>query len=296
MTQLYLLLGITKQAHWKYIQRQNELEERKTLLIRAMLHVRQIHPKLGARKMFKIIQPDFVGRDAFIELYNASGLRLQRERSHRRTTFSNPSAKYSNLTVNMIFTDINQIWTSDITYLAIGADTFLYITFIMDVYSRRVLGFNVSDSLSAQSCVKALKMALKTRNIKFYDDLIHHSDKGTQYTSNIYTALLSKHQIKISMCNSVYENTHIERVNGTFKNDYLISLNIKSLAECQRALKKIVPLYNNQRPHWSLGGSTPFDFEMSLKAIPLSQRIRLQIYHDKNHYNCQNNRQLKFDF
>ena len=239
MTQLYQLLGITKQSHWKHIQRQNEFNGRKTLLIRAMLHVRQLHPKLGAKKMYLIIQPGFIGRDAFIELYNEAELKLERERSHRRTTFSNPSAKYRNLTVNCIFTDINQIWTSDITYLAIGADKFLYITFIMDVYSRQIVGYNVNDSLSAQSCVKALKMALKLRNIRYYDDLIHHSDKGTQYTSRVYTELLEKYHIKISMYNTVYENTHIERVNGLLKNGYLIELNIKSLAECQRALKNL---------------------------------------------------------
>lgn len=295
MKELYKILEISKQSHFQYINRQKVFNENKIPLIGAMLELRQFHPKMGAKKMYIVLKPDFIGRDGFIELYNEAGLKLYRERSYRRTTFSNPSAKYTNLTIGKVFTDINQLWSSDITYLAIGADVFLYITFIMDVYSRRIIGYNVSEDLSAASSLKALKMALKTRGVEHYEQLIHHSDKGTQYTSGQYTDTLKKHNIAISMCNSVYENTHIERVNGTIKNDYLSNYKIKNLAECQRTLKKVVNLYNSC-PHWSLNGYTPFSFENALKTMPESEKIHLTIYHDEDKYNCQNVRQLKLDF
>lgn len=289
-------MNISKQAHWKFIIREQQKAQEAEILRRAMLELRQFHPKMGAKKMYLILKPKSVGRDKFISLYNSAGLRLERERSYRRTTFSNPSAKYGNLTINKVFNDMNQIWSSDITYLPIGADEFVYITFIMDVYSRYIIGYQVSSDLSAAASVKALKMAFKERGIRKYSALIHHSDKGTQYTSKLYTDLLEKYNVKISMCNSVYENTHIERVNGTIKNDYLAGYSIKSLADCQRTLKKVIPLYNQVNPHWSLGGIPPATFEKELKKMPLNERNHLIIYHDKDAYKRQNVRQMQMGF
>lgn len=296
MKELYNLLGISKQAHWKFMQNhENDLKNR-YLLSRSMLYLRQLHPKMGAKKMYIVLKPEFLGRDAFIELYSELELKLKSERSFTRTTFSNPGAKYKNLTRDKCFNDINQLWTSDITYFSIGVDHFLYITFIMDVYSRKILGYSVSEDLSAESCIVALKMALKSRNIKTFVRLIHHSDKGTQYTSIAYTNLLSQYNIQISMCDSVYENTHIERVNGIIKNEYLAHMNIKSLAECQRTLAKAVHVYNTVRPHWSLGGLTPDNFENNLKSILLSERSNLKIYHEATVCNCQNVKQFELQF
>jgi putative transposase len=296
MNTLYGLLGISKQAHWKYMLSYIAYQQNKELISRGMLHLRQFHPKMGAKKMYTVLMPDSIGRDAFIELYSELDLRLKRERSYTRTTFSSPGSKYSNLTINRIFVDIDEIWSSDITYFSIGGDTFLYITFIIDVYSRMIIGYCVSTDLSAKACVKALEMALRFRNKASYINLIHHSDKGTQYTSHAYTGLLTKYNIKISMCNSVYENTHIERVNGIIKNEYLAHMGIKSLAECQRTLSKAVRLYNTVRPHWSLGGLTPEAFEKNLKMVPYNERIPLVIYQEKNHPNCQNVKQFVLEF
>jgi putative transposase len=296
MSTLYQFLGISKQAHWKFMQSYHSYLQNKDILSRSLIHLRQLHPKMGAKKMYVLIMPEFIGRDAFIELYTDLELKLKRERSYTRTTFSTPGAKYKNLTVNRIFTDINELWSSDITYFSIGIDDFIYITFIIDVYSRKILGFHASSDLSAKSCINALEMALKYRKIAVYQDLIHHSDKGTQYTSIAYTKMLEKNNIKISMCDSVYENTHIERVNGIIKNEYLVHMHIKSLAECQRTLAKAVLLYNTARPHWGIGGVTPDAFELNLKNIPVSKRTNLEIYHDKNKANCHNVKQFKIQF
>lgn len=296
MKTLYDLLGISKQAHWKYMISYIIFQQNKDLISRSMIHLRQLHPKMGAKKMYTVLDPDCMGRDAFIDLYSELELRLKKERCYTRTTFSYPSSKYRNLTVNRSFVDINELWSSDITYFSIGFNIFLYITFIMDVYSRMILGYCVSKDLSAKACLKALEMALDSRNKISYNNLIHHSDKGTQYTSNAYTGLLTQYNIKISMCDSVYENTHIERVNGIIKNEYLAHMNIKSLTECQRTLNKAVKLYNTVRPHWSLGGLTPEAYEMNLKSIPYSERFHLEIFHEENRTNCQNVKEFELEF
>jgi putative transposase len=297
MNELYRTLGITKQAHHQMITRLIKNKEDKQLIIQNIMAVRSLHPKLGAKKIYKILQPEGIGRDLFIETYKEAGFNVIAKRNYRKTTHSIPSLRYKNLTIGLIINDINQLWTSDITYLQIGHDTFLYLVFILDVYSRRILGYNVSNTLRAESNMKALNMALKERNIAKYPNLIHHSDKGVQYTSHAYTKLLTDHQIKISMCNNVYENTHIERVNGTFKNEYLSNYSIKNIPDCQRALKKSVKLYNDMRPHWSLPDlRTPSDYEDHIKSIPLDERFKLNIYSDDNELKKQIYKQVELFF
>ncbi len=282
MNELYDFLGITKQAHWKMVKKLTRQNEVKRIIIQNIMTVRKIHPKMGAKKIYSLLQPSGVGRDGFIDIYIEAGFGVVPERNHRKTTHSLPHLKYTNLTRGLVVNDINQVWTSDITYLQIAENEFLYIVFIIDVYSRRILGYNASSNLRAHSNIKALKMALRERGIERYSNLIHHSDRGVQYTSNVYTKLLEDYGIKISMCESVYENTHIERVNGIMKNEYLNNFSIKNLAQCQRALKKSVNFYNSFRPHWELDLKTPIDFEKQLVNLPFSSRPEVNIYSEQD--------------
>lgn len=281
MNKLYVVLGVSKQAHWKMVKKITIQNDLKRILIQNILQVRAMHPKMGAKKIYNLLKPEEIGRDRFIEIYCESGFQVVCERNHRKTTRSFPHLKYKNLASGLALNDINKVWSSDITYLQIREKTFLYIVFIMDIYSRRILGYNVSTDLCAQSNIKALNMALRERKIERYTNLIHHSDRGVQYTSNAYTDLLCSYNIQISMCESVYENTHIERVNGTIKNEYLCNFRIKNLTQCQRALKKAVDAYNYGRPHVSLDFKTPVDFENHLSEIPLSSRPLVNIYSDQ---------------
>ena len=173
--------------------------------------------------------------------------------------------------------DINNLWVSDITYFRLG-DAFYYLTFIEDVYSRRILGSIAYPTLQARANLYALKTALEIRNIPSYANLIHHSDRGVQYTSNEYVNALERRSIKISMCDSVYENTHIERVNGIIKNEYLHHWTIDDFSTLKQKLKLAVYLYNNERPHWNLGKMTPVGFENYIKDLPIKQRKGLHMY------------------
>lgn len=268
---LFPVAGFSKQAHKSYIDRQKKEEACKYLVYNSILEIRRLHPNMGLKKIYNLLCPDWIGRDKFLEIGMFYGLGIKLIKSYHRTTFSTKCNWFFNQTINYPIIDINQVWTSDITYFRMG-DVFLYLTFIIDVYSRRILGAVAWDSLAAAANCMALKKALKKRRHHKLKGLIHHSDRGVQYTSNSYLAILKEHRIAVSMCDNVYDNTHIERVNGIIKNEYLRYCRIDSLNELRRELNKSVNLYNNERPHWSLGLKTPAQYESDIKQIPEAKR------------------------
>ena len=240
--------------------------------------IREMHPGMGLRTLYERHQPEGIGRDAFIALGMRNGLRLRAVHKSVRTTFSVKSNRYRNLLVDKIFTDVNQIWASDITYFKIG-ETNYYIVFIMDVYSRRIIGYSVGDNMRAEQNIEALQMSYNLRGIdNFNNKLIHHSDKGSQYISNDYTQLLDDFGIQISMCNIVYENAHIERVNGTIKNQYLNHWKITNFNHLRTKLQNAVWAYNFEKPHSKLGKMSPVEFEESLKELSAEQKKEITIY------------------
>lgn len=243
-----------------------------------MEQAREIHPGMGLRTMYEMLHPESIGRDAFIALGLQEGFRLKTIEKQTRTTYSVKSNRYGNLLGEMEFTDINQLWSSDITYL-FCIDQFFYIVFIMDVYSRRIIGYSIADNLRAENNLAALEMALRTRGIENYEhQLIHHSDKGTQYVSDSYTEMLEKYGIRISMCNEVYENTHIERVNDTIKNQYLKRMEITNWKEIKAKLDEAIRAYNETRPHQSLKMMPPVVYENYLMNIKKENRNKMKIY------------------
>jgi transposase InsO family protein len=257
-----------------------------------MEQVREIHPGMGLRTMYEMLLPEGIGRDAFIALGLQEGFRLQTVEPQTRTTFSVKSSRYKNLLGDKTFTDINQVWSSDITYFhCLGR--FYYIVFIMDVYSRRIIGHHVADNMRADNNLAALKMALKTRGIQHYGgDLIHHSDKGSQYAADPYTEMLEYRGIQISMCNEVYENTHIERINETIKNQYLKRKEIRNFAQLVRQLDASVKAYNESKPHEALNKLSPIQFEELLPGIELEKRKKLVIYTVQQNVKMSNFNQL----
>jgi putative transposase len=277
MKEVYLLCGLSKQAHHKAIKRQVGELEKQYVYIRLMHQTREIHPGMGLRTMYDMLQPEGIGRDAFIALGLCEGFRLMAVEKFVRTTYSIRS-RYRNLLSSKWFTDVNQLWSSDITYFyCLGR--FYYLVLIMDVYSRRIIGFNLADNMRAENNLKALKMALNVRGLSnYHNKLIHHSDKGSQYVSDVYTETLQDHNIQISMCDEVYENTHIERVNDTIKNQYLNRMCISTEQQLYDKVVEVIDTYNYKRPHQSLSRLTPIDFEAFIKNIPKEKRNKMEIY------------------
>lgn len=257
-----------------------------------MEQAREIHPGMGLRTMYEMLDPEGIGRDAFVALGLQEGFRLKNIEKQTRTTYSVKSNRYRKLPGGIEFTDINGLWSSDITYL-FCLQQFFYIVFIMDVYSRRIIGYSIADNMRAENNVAALKMALKTRGIDDYSEgLIHHSDKGTQYVSDSYTEMPELYKIRISMCNEVYENTHIERVNDTIKNQYLKRMEINNRKELEKKLDEVIKTYNETRPHQSLKKMSPVQYENHIKQIKKENRMKMTIYTVKLNQDDPSNKQL----
>lgn len=273
MTALYQITGISKQAffrHWTCQEKRDHMEEQ---ILEQVRILRMRHPAMGARKMYHILSPLPIGRDRFETLVLENGYRVRTVKNFTKTTHrSKRYLRYCNLCRDLVIRRTNRVWSSDITYYRVG-DGFCYLIFEIDLYSRRILGYSVSSRLEAHANRIALTAAFATRGIATYQyQLIHHSDPGSQYLSDCMIELSRTRKFRISIGTSVWENPHIERVNGIIKNEYLRFMNIGSLSDLKRATAKAVPWYNNERPHWSLELMTPVAFEQYVARIPVQER------------------------
>ena len=131
------------------------------------------------------------------------------------------------------------------------------MSLVTDLYSKKIVGYNVSESLSLDGCLYAIKKAVK--QLGKDHKLIHHSDRGIQYCSSIYINYLKKLNIQISMGEkgNPYENAVAERVNGILKKEFMLDKTFNSLADVKEIVKESVRLYNDERPHLSNNYLTP---------------------------------------
>ena len=182
---------------------------------------------------------------------------IHRKKYTTRTTNSlHRFYKHKNIIKDIQITKPNQVWVSDITYIR-TTKGFCYLALITDMYSRKIVGYDLSDSLELAGCVRALQKALKQPGKR--SPQIHHSDRGIQYCSNVYTQTLIRKNIKISMTedNHCYENAIAERVNGILKDEFYLDQTFDSIQHAKRATKNAVNLYNEIRLHLSLDFKTP---------------------------------------
>lgn len=278
MEALFEHCNITRQGHHQRLRRELEWKEKEYLVVGIILEIRIVHPGMGLASMYDLAKPsEIMGRDAFISVGLAYGFRVVTHRNFTRTTFASPYSRYKNLLVDKKLDDIDQLWTSDITYFSVW-EKFYYIFLIMDVYSRKIVGYSVADNMRAENNLDALEMAFKIRKKRKFTNLIHHSDRGGQYVSDAYTEMLTSAGIKISMCNEVLENAHIERVNGTIKNQYLKYWKIDTYEELCVRLEKTINAYNQTRGHSSLNKMPPDSFEQYIKELDVAQRPKLPIW------------------
>jgi putative transposase len=233
-------------------------------LVLSLVHaVRRRHPRIGGKKLYHRLREDIgvagikMGRDKFFELLARQSLLVKRRRKYISTTDSYHRFRvYRNLLKGSRLTRAHQGWVSDITYIRTGRD-FSYLFLITDAFSRKIVGWNLSDSLKIGGAIKALKMAI--RQCPRTKGLVHHSDRGIQYCSKAYVELLNRAGIRISMTeeNHCYENAMAERMNGILKQEYGLDETFLSASGAGKAVKEAVLSYNTDRPHWSLKMATP---------------------------------------
>lgn len=264
MNQVFRYVGLTKQAFHQRMDRMLQQREQDALLLPLITELRQEHPGVAARQLYLILKPSRMGRDRFERLCFNSGLKLPQSRSYSRTTNSSGVIRFPNLIQNREFKGINQAWASDITYYQIR-DEFYYLTFIIDLFSRAIVGFSVSSRLLTEhTTLPALKMAVQARKPK--PGLIFHSDGGGQYYCKEFLKLTQGQKMSNSMCDVAYENPMAERVNGTIKNQYLKGYSPQTFMALGEQTKRAVRNYNYVRPHSSLKNKTPMEFEAQMPA------------------------------
>jgi transposase InsO family protein len=215
------------------------------------------------RKLKKSLYEEFtkanltVGRDTLFNVLRKYRMLTLRKKYRMRTTNSHHRFyKYGNIIKGIEINRPNQVWASDITYIR-TVKGFCYLALITDMYSRKIVGYDLSDSLELNGCVRALNKAIyQAKNI---NGLIHHSDRGIQYCSNVYTQILKRKKIDISMTeeNHCYENAMAERVNGILKDEFYLDQTFANVAHAKRAAKNAINLYNEIRLHLSLDYKTP---------------------------------------
>lgn len=273
MTELYSVAKISKQALHQYRRRNENKHVITQKVVAECIRTRKNHPRMSCRKMFvRLIKPVGIGRDLFEQIGFANGFKVRIIRNKKRTTWATKLAVFDNHLEGVALNGINQAWQSDIFYYQD-----YYGISIIDVYSRRLLALHASKYLTADQNVKALKKAVMERLGHQLEGCIFHSDRGSQYISEIQKNLLKEIKMIPSMCKLPQENAYAERVQGTIKQEYLISVSNPKM-DMQKKFNRIMWLYNNERPHTNLSNRTPVEFEANVNKMPLNTKPQLTVY------------------
>jgi len=225
---------------------------------------RRHQPRLGVRKLYHLIGVELkaagvkMGRDRLFQELRTAGLLVERRPSEwpKTTNFDPLLPVFKNLIKRHSVTGRNQVWVADITYIR-TQEAFLYLGLITDRWSRKIVGFDLGETLETGSVLKALGMALK--GLRTGENPIHHSDRGCQYASHAYVKRVMEAGLKMSMTEKDHsaENAVAERVNGILKQEYFLDVTFENKPEARQAVIETVGLYNHRRPHTALGLKTP---------------------------------------
>lgn len=273
---LYRELGVSKQAVHQSKIRQVTFDKELEMLVKEADILKKEHPGCGVEKMYYTLQPTTMGRDKFCELFLSLGYGVKPVKNYRKTTMAG-HINYPNLISGMQVTRPSQVVQSDITYFDLKGG-FYYLVFIIDVYTREIVGYQVSNHMRAEANLKALEMALKRMEF-LPGGLIHHSDRGSQYGSELYRNRLKEKNIHISMGMIATENAFAERVNGIIKNEYLNQWKIKDEQDLMRKTKKAVDHYNQKRKHRAHKMKfAPMEFYQNWLDLKTQDRPKVIIY------------------
>jgi putative transposase len=215
-------------------------------------------PRIGTRKLSHILEEPLrdlhVGRDKLFQILKANHMLIVPRRSYHKTTNSHHRFhKHKNMVEKIDVIRPEQVW-------------------VTDAYSKKIMGYDLSDSLAAEGTIRALRMADKKRMYR-QEPLIHHSDRGFQYCSDDYQKLLEKKKIVPSMTETYdpYANAVAERVNGIIKQEFLLEDYKVDLKTMQLLVAEAVRAYNTLRPHLSCSMNTP-------EQMHLQRKIKIKSY------------------
>lgn len=236
------LFGYSKQAYYKQ-QTRHLLQESEQQQVRTLvLTIRKRMPKLGTRKLHHLLKDELsIGRDKLFKLLRDEGLLVYKKKKYTVTTHSKHwMKKYPNLIKDLEPVCPEQVWVADITYINTNEDGTAYLHLITDAYSKKIMGYELCNNMEAASTLKALVMAVSNRKY-VHQALIHHSDRGLQYCSKLYTDYLKQHHIAISMTENSdpYENAIAERVNGILKDEFGLAEQLCNIHQAKNKPNKV---------------------------------------------------------
>ena len=256
------LFGYSRQAFYKQQRLQIVQQSKEGLILQQVINFRKEQPRCGTRKLLVMLQPFlksntiFISRDKLFYLLSKNKLLIRkRKRSTHTTNSKHFFYRYPNLVAHFTPLHAHELWVADITYIPMK-ERFAYLYLITDAYSRKIVGFHVSDDMRVTSAIVALQKAIDQKPADAI--VIHHSDRGLQYCSNDYVALLKQHHARISMTQNgdPYENAMAERVNGILKTE-LISDSYPDLKLAMQHIARCITVYNYRRVHSSLNWQIP---------------------------------------
>lgn len=251
------MLKISRQAVYQYRQRNSSQQAQALKILPRVRALRQLMPRVGCRKLLTHMPDAGIGRDKFFDILRTHDLLIKRRRKYAITTNTKHTLPvYENLLPQTVVDAPNRVWVSDITYIRLRQG-FCYLSLVTDIYSRNIVGYDVSSTLEASGPLKALHMAIAT--VRHCRGIIHHSDRGVQYCSYDYTQTLKKHGCQISMTapRRPDQNAIAERVNGILKTEFYLNATFNSIELARRTIVQSIYIYNNIRLHTSLGMITP---------------------------------------
>jgi transposase InsO family protein len=255
------VFGYSKQSYHKRPCRDSE--PNLSYLKHLVMEIRSTLPRTGGRKLYHLIARQLhqsgikMGRDKFFDyLRNEHLLVVKRKKYHITTNSKHWMRTYPNIIKDIKIVRPEQVWVADITYLQVKKMHY-YLHLITDAYSKKIVGYALANNMLASTTTAALNMALKNRSYK--DQLIHHSDRGLQYSSSLYTSKLKNHNILISMTeqSDPYENAVAERVNGILKDEFGLDSSFDSYSILKKNVEQSIALYNQVRIHMSIDMVTP---------------------------------------
>ena len=278
MKDIFDFLDVKSSTYYDWLKADPAKRAKEEQAIALAIEIRKVHPYYGTRKLkAEMARRGFkIGRQHLNRLLAERGM-LQPKRGRRKVPTSIPGVygkEYVNHIKGLDVTQSNQVLCTDITYIHTKQGV-IYLYAIMDMFSRKILSYYISRDLRADSALKCLELALK--DIGDTEGIIHHSDRGCQYTSAQYLLCLLKNGMQPSFTgrDHCYDNAKMERVFNTLKNDFRLKGVIASVKAAIDLIDSAIYIYNNDRIHEALGYKTPsevYDNQAILKPTTRSKK------------------------
>lgn len=274
------MVGIDRQLYYRSVKRESSKRKIATQVVELVKAVRLRMPRLGSRKLYEKLYTELrqlhVGRDRLFAIMKANHLDIVPKRQYHITTNSyHRFHKHKNQVEYLLIHRPEQVFVSDITYIGTRLNP-MYLALVTDAYSKKIMGFDVSNSLNTTGTIRAMQMAIKNRCYK-NKELIHHSDRGLQYCSNEYQELLLSNKTLCSMTEKYdpYQNAVAERVNGILKQEFLNGISTMDIHLMSLLVEESIDIYNTERPHYSNYMKTPEQMHKQSKITMRTYKTKI---------------------